>query len=144
MGLNIMAIDDSPIIRGVIKKAILMCGVEVANVRDAEHGQDALDQLRTHPADVIFCDINMPVMNGVEFVRALRADDALGATPVIIISTDRSQGRREELERLGVSDYITKPFRPESIKAVLEKVTSESESDVVAASAASHAERPHA
>jgi two-component system, chemotaxis family, chemotaxis protein CheY len=71
--------------------------------------------------DMVFADINMPVMNGVELVRAMRANELFQAIPVIIISTDRSTHRMNELKDAGVQAYLTKPITPEELKVTVEK-----------------------
>ena len=120
MALRVLTVDDSPIMRKVIAKAIAMCGLDITAVDEAVDGLDALEKLRACDHDVVFADINMPRMNGVEFMRALKEDAALASKPVFIVSTDRSQSRRQELARLGVLAQVTKPFRPEVFRELLE------------------------
>ncbi|MCP4502326.1 MAG: response regulator [Deltaproteobacteria bacterium] len=122
MALRVLTVDDSPIMRRVIAKSISMCGLDISVVDEAVDGLDALKKLKERNHDVIFADINMPRMNGVEFVRALNEDQELRELPVFIVSTDRSLSRREELAALGVKAQVTKPFRPETFRMLLESV----------------------
>ena len=115
MGYNIMLVDDSGIVRKSLIKTLGMAGFEVGEVLEAENGQVALDLLKTHWVDLVFLDINMPVMNGVEFLHHLRADRAYKNLAVIVISTEGSDIRASELQKLGISAQLRKPIRPESL-----------------------------
>lgn len=115
MAFNILLVDDSSIVRKSLTKTIGMAEIEVGEVLEAENGQAALDVLRHHWVDLIFLDINMPVMNGLEFLHLLRADPKLRDIAVIIISTEGSKIRAEELKALGITAQLHKPVRPESL-----------------------------
>jgi two-component system, chemotaxis family, chemotaxis protein CheY len=71
--------------------------------------------------DIVFVDINMPVMNGAELVSRMRTSEVLKTVPVIVISTDRSAQRMNELKAAGVQAYLTKPFTPEELKTTVER-----------------------
>lgn len=115
MGYNLLIVDDSSIIRKSLRKALAMAEFDISQIYEAENGQQALQMLGQEWIDLIFLDINMPVMNGVEFLRELRASDEHKATPVLIISTEGSKLRYEELERLGIQGILRKPVRPETL-----------------------------
>jgi two-component system chemotaxis response regulator CheY len=90
-------------------------------VHEAGNGREALDLLQTTPVDVLFTDINMPVMNGAELLRALsKKPDAVRAR--VVISTDGSEARKAEVVGLNVDWYLEKPLRPEVMRDVLSKV----------------------
>jgi two-component system chemotaxis response regulator CheY len=91
-------------------------------VHEAGDGQEALDVLGHTWIDVVFADINMPRMNGIELVRRMRETPALAATPVVIVSSDRSRAHIEQLEQSGVSAYVKKPFRPEQFRDVVDRL----------------------
>lgn len=122
MALNIMIVDDSETVRSVLAKALRLSGVEVNELYQASNGREALDLMAGHWIDLIFCDINMPVMNGVEMIESMQADGALNTTPVIIVSTEGSKTRMEQLKARGVVAYIRKPFTPETIRNTVESV----------------------
>lgn len=119
MNHRILIVDDSPIIRSVIQKNLHLAGIALDTCLQAGHGQEALDLLAEHWVDLLFVDINMPVMNGVELVRRMSEDPILRTIPVIIASTEGSQTRMEELEALGIAGYLRKPFTPEAFKELV-------------------------
>jgi len=121
MAYNIMIVDDSLTARTFIARTLEISGIELQQVFQARNGQEALDLLQREWVDIVFVDINMPVMNGVELVRQMRASEVLKAVPVIVISTDRSAQRMNELKAAGVQAYLTKPITPEELKATVER-----------------------
>ncbi|MBU8920400.1 MAG: response regulator [Bacteroidales bacterium] len=122
MSLNVLVVDDSKIIRAVIKKTLGLSGVPVAEFYQAENGQEALDILKDNWVDIIFADINMPVMNGIEMVERMAEDGILKTTPVIMVSTEGSALRIKQLKEKGVSAYIRKPFTPELLREVVDSI----------------------
>ena len=122
MGYNVLIVDDSAIVRKVLMKTFGMTEIAVNNFYQAENGQVGLDVLRANWVDVIFLDINMPVMNGMEFIQRLRADPSVSETPVIVVSTEGSKERKEELERLGIKAYLRKPVTAETLVATVTDV----------------------
>lgn len=119
MAYNILIVDDSAIVRAVIQRTVRLCGIDVGEVFDAANGKEALDQLEKAWVDIIFADINMPVMNGVELVEELDRKGTLKETPVVIVTTDRSEVRIQQLKAHGIREYLNKPFTPEEIRDVL-------------------------
>jgi len=122
MGLQVLIVDDSQIVRAVITKSLQLAEVPVDALFEASNGQEALDVLRERKIDLVFADINMPVMNGVEMVRRLSEQGLLKTLPVIMTSTDGSSTRIEQLKSMGVSEYLRKPFTPEGIRQAVERV----------------------
>jgi len=121
MAYTILIVDDSLTARTFIARTLAIAGVPLNHVHEAANGREALDLLQREWVDMVFADINMPVMNGVELVRAMRANALFQAIPVIIISTDRSTHRMNELKDTGVQAYLTKPITPEELKVTVEK-----------------------
>lgn len=124
MAFNILIVDDSETMRAVIKKTVNMSGVEIGALLEAGNGIEALAILEDAWIDVVLSDINMPEMGGVELLKAVKSNDVMRNIPVIFISTESSQTRVDEAERLGVAAYIKKPFQPEVIKEILLDVLS--------------------
>ena len=122
MGYNLLIVDDSTIIRKSLIKAIGMAGFEASHIFEAGNGCEALEILEKEWIDLIFLDINMPVMNGVEFLQHIREIDALRNTPVLIISTEGSNLRHVVLEALGISGILRKPVRPETLTETVEQI----------------------
>lgn len=125
MSLNIMIVDDSEIIRAVIIKTIKIAQIPVADFFEAGNGKEALDLLEKQWVDLVFADINMPVMNGIEMIDIMSKKNMLQSTPVIVVSTEGSQTRIEELINKGVRAYIRKPFAPEQVKEVVDQIMEE-------------------
>jgi len=94
----------------------------VGELHEAENGKEALDILADHWIDIVFADINMPVMGGVEMVEKMSADGLLNTIPVVIVSTEGSTTRMEQLRAKGISGYIRKPFTPEILCNVVNDV----------------------
>lgn len=121
MAYNFLIVDDSAIIRAVVEKTLRIAGVEVGDVYKAGNGKEALACLEAHWVDMVLADINMPEMNGVQMVEEMRTRGLMTTIPVVIISTERSVTRIEELKAKGISAYLNKPFTPEAIREVVEK-----------------------
>ena len=119
--LNILVVDDSTMMRAMIKRAIMMSGVDIGDIYEAPDGQAALALLETKKVDALFTDINMPIMTGPELLRVVAAR---GWTHIVrvIVSTDGSAARREEVRDLDVRLYVDKPFAPEVIRDVLSEL----------------------
>jgi len=123
MSLNILIVDDSVTIRTVIAKAIGLSNAPVNEIQFASNGQEALNILNKSFVDLVLADINMPVMNGVEMVERMQSQDQLKKIPVVVVSTEGSSTRIEELKAKGVKAFIRKPFTPESIYKVIVEAT---------------------
>ena len=122
MAYNVLIVDDSAIVRAVVRKALSLTGVSLGEILDASNGQEALEKLEKSWIDIVFADINMPVMNGIELVNKMVERDILKTSPVVIISTERSETRMAELRAKGVSAYLNKPFTPEHLRDVITQV----------------------
>ncbi len=118
MAYNVLIVDDSSTARSVIGKTLSISGVDLGKVFTAANGQEALDILGKEWVDIVFADINMPVMNGIEMISKMEADGLLKSVPVVVVSTEGSSTRIESLIGKGVKGYIRKPFSPEKIKQI--------------------------
>ena len=122
MAYNILIVDDSQTMRKVIHKALQLSGLELGRCLEAGNGQEALAVLNTQWIDLILTDLNMPVMNGLDLVKNLKDNKTLQSIPVVLITTEGSETRLQELFQLGVKDYIQKPFHPETLRDVLTRL----------------------
>lgn len=125
MGYNLLLVDDSNIIRKSLKKALAMTEMPIGEIFEAENGEVALEVLESKWIDLVFLDINMPVMNGVDFLKAVRSSADHKTLPVLIVSTEGSALRYEELEKLGISGVLRKPVRPEALTEAVTKLLGE-------------------
>ncbi|HEY2471457.1 MAG TPA: response regulator [Terracidiphilus sp.] len=122
MALNIMIVDDSPVMRVFLRKVVQLTGLPVGEFCEAADGEAALKALHERWMDLVLTDINMPRMNGEEFVRRLENDELLCDIPVIVVSTDSSHDRIRHMLALGARGYISKPFLPETLRDEVEKI----------------------
>lgn len=119
MAANVLVVDDSGTMRGMIKRTLAISGLDIGEVFEAANGIEALAQMAKHPIGVVLLDINMPVMNGVKLVSRIRDDERLRNTPVVIASTEGSETRIQQLMEAGARGFVRKPFRPEQLRDVL-------------------------
>jgi len=122
MSFNVLIVDDSNSIRAVIKKIVTISGFQMDNCLEAGNGRQAMELLAQNWVDVIISDINMPEVNGLEFLELLAKNDTLKEIPVIMITTEGSDQRMKEAFSRGAKGFIKKPFLPEEIKKVLYEV----------------------
>jgi two-component system chemotaxis response regulator CheY len=122
MALNILIVDDSPMMRTFIRKVVNLTGLEIGEYCEAADGEEALKLLQLHWMDLVLTDINMPRMNGEQLIRRLENDEVLRSIPVIVVSTDSSQNRVQQMLALGARGYVSKPFLPEDLRVEIEKV----------------------
>jgi two-component system chemotaxis response regulator CheY len=122
MGYNVLIVDDSMIIRSMVAKTLKISGLDLGEIHYAPNGQQGLDIVQNQEVDVVFADINMPVMDGVQMVAAMAEQGLLQRIPVVIVSTERNQQRIDHLKALGVTAYLKKPFMPEDFKATVENL----------------------
>lgn len=122
MAFRVLIVDDSPAMRTFIRRVLELSGLELSGCLQASGGDQALTLLRHECVDVILTDINMPGMDGEQFVSRLEADELLRAVPVIVVSTDGTEGRIHRMLSLGARGYVTKPFLPETLREELERV----------------------
>ncbi len=122
MAFNILVVDDSETVRAVVKKTLDIAGVPVKTLFQAENGLKGLEILRTEWVDLVLADINMPVMGGVAMVEEIKSDTDLAGIPVVIISTEGSATRIQQLRDKGISGFLRKPFTPEDLKKLVEEL----------------------
>lgn len=122
MAYNILIVDDSAVTREVMSRTIRLSGIPLGNIYQAAHGGEALKVLDEQWVDMVFTDINMPVMDGMQFVAEMQKRADWERLPVVVVSTEGSKNRMEELEKSGISGYIRKPFTPEQVADMIQKV----------------------
>jgi two-component system chemotaxis response regulator CheY len=122
--LSILIVDDSAMMRAMIKRVAELASVPIVEVFEAANGAEAIAILEAHRIDALFTDINMPVMTGTELLREIERRPEWQHLVRVIISTDGSVARREEVKQLHVTWYVEKPFRPEVMRDVLTELSS--------------------
>jgi two-component system, chemotaxis family, chemotaxis protein CheY len=122
MAFNILIVDDSEIIRSMIARTIGMTGVPIGGIYEAGNGRDALDVMDKNWIDLVLADLNMPVMDGAAMIETMRGDNILSRIPVVIVSAEGSETKKDNLLRHGVKGFVHKPFAPETIRGVIKNV----------------------
>ena len=115
MGIQVLVVDDSMLIRQVVKKVLKQAGLSVDQFFEAGDGQQALDIIQKEDLQLVLCDINMPTMDGLEMLMQLRQMDDKIDLPVIMITTEGSKDTIQEAMSLGANGYILKPFTSEAV-----------------------------
>jgi len=118
--MRILVVDDMTTMRRIVKNILKQLGF--ANIEEAENGQEALQKLRAEPFGFVVSDWNMPVMTGIDMLRAIRADEKLKAIPVLMVTAEAQQANLVEAIQAGVSNYIVKPFTAETMQEKLGKI----------------------
>ncbi len=119
---NVLIVEDSPTMRQLISFALKrLRGIRIIEAND---GVDGLKKLSAEKFDLIFTDINMPIMDGLKLVSLVRNDANYRTTPIVVITTEGAQEDRERALALGANDYITKPIQPNRILDVAKSLLS--------------------
>ena len=118
MAKTIMTVDDSASIRQMVGMTLKSAGFEVIEACD---GQDALSKLKGD-VHMIITDLNMPNMDGVTLIKNVRAGASHKFIPIIMLTTESQAGKKQEGKAAGATGWIVKPFNPEQLLAVVNKV----------------------
>ncbi len=115
MGLNILVVDDSAVMRKMIIKTIGLCGIDIDTIYQAADGIIGLEILQYEWVDLLFIDVNMPVTDGIKMLDRVRENPETRDTPVLVVSTESNEGRIKSIyqKRAG---FVHKPFTPEILK----------------------------
>lgn len=119
MNKTIMAVDDSASIRQMVNFTLKDAGYDVIEAMD---GKDALNKLNGTSIHMLISDVNMPNMDGIELVRQLRAIPDYRFIPIIMLTTESQDAKKQEGKQVGATGWIVKPFKPEQLTAVVKKV----------------------
>jgi two-component system chemotaxis response regulator CheY len=119
MAKRVMTVDDSKTMRDMVAFTLRGAGFEVSQ---AEDGKQALGMLAKSPVDIVITDLNMPVMDGVALIRALRADPKWRAVPILMLTTESDSGKKSEGRNAGATGWIVKPFDPGKLVDIVNRV----------------------
>ncbi|MCP4670031.1 MAG: response regulator [Desulfobacula sp.] len=129
MSYSILIVDDSLPMRSVIKRTLKTAGYGSSQFHEAGNGKEALAIMKNGWTDIVITDYNMPVMNGMELIKAIKGDELLKDIPIVVISTESNDTKIKEFTDLGAAGYITKPFTPETIRDLLINILGEVDFD---------------
>jgi two-component system chemotaxis response regulator CheY len=115
-GITALIVDDSSVMRKIVERSLRQAGINLARVIEAGNGTEALSVLAENSVDLILCDINMPIMDGLEFVKSLSGVPNAQGVPVVMITTEGSETHVVQALSYGARGYIRKPFTPDQVK----------------------------
>jgi two-component system, chemotaxis family, chemotaxis protein CheY len=118
--LKILAVDDSPTMRRIIINTLKRAGY--TDVVEATDGKDAIAKLKVEPINFVITDWNMPEMDGLEFVAAVRASEKHRHLPILMVTTRSVKDDIMQALKAGVNNYIVKPFTPDTLKQKIEQI----------------------
>lgn len=118
MGKTILIVDDSASMRQLVSFAMKEAGYEVI---DAINGKDALSKLNGAKIEAVVTDLNMPEMDGIEFIKQMRSMAGYRFTPIVMLTTESQESRKQEGRQAGASGWIVKPFNPEELTGIVKK-----------------------
>ena len=116
---TILIVDDSRTMRGMIRTSLVEGGYHVV---EAANGAEALARLQEVNAQLILADVNMPQMDGISFVRAVRKEPRFSRTPILMLTTESAAEMKASGKAAGATGWIVKPFRPEDLRRVVAQV----------------------
>ena len=116
---KILAVDDSPSMRQMVSFTLQSAG---HNVVEAEDGQQALEKALAEQFDLVITDVNMPVMDGIAFIKNLRSESGYKFTPMLMLTTESSSDKKSEGKAAGATGWIVKPFNPEQLLNTINRV----------------------
>jgi len=117
---KILIVDDSSTMRMIIRRVLRQANVEVTTILEAANGVEGLAKLTSDPdIQLIFSDVNMPEMNGIDMVKAVRAQRDGKSLPIVMVTTEGADSMVQKAMESGANAYVTKPFTPESFQAAL-------------------------
>ncbi len=120
MATTVLVIDDSASVR---RQVIMTLSGAGFTVDEAEDGADGLEKLRRKRYEAVICDVNMPKMNGLDMLEALKQEPSLSSIPVVMLTTEGQPQMMRRAKAAGAKGWIVKPFKPELLIAALQKIT---------------------
>ena len=118
--MKIIVVDDMSTMRRIVKNILKQLGFN--NLEEAENGQEALTKLKADTYGFVVSDWNMPVMMGIDMLRAIRADETLKKIPVLMVTAEAQKENLMEAVQAGVSNYVVKPFTAETMQEKINKI----------------------
>ena len=114
--IRTLIVDDSSVMRKIVERSLRQAGLDALVVHEAGSGVEGLEVLKSQPVDLILSDIDMPAMDGLEFLRQIRVQNLAVGIPVVMITTESSEEHVKQAIEAGAKGYIRKPFTAEQVK----------------------------
>lgn len=119
MAKSILIVDDATSMRGLVAMTLRSAGYDVVEACD---GKDALNKLSGLKVHMVITDLNMPNMNGIDLIKALKAEAAYRFIPTVMLTTESEEGKKREGQEAGAKAWMVKPFKPETMVMVVKKI----------------------
>jgi two-component system chemotaxis response regulator CheY len=119
MESDVLVVDDSAAIRKILQRVLRQTGMAIRTIHEAGDGQEALEVMNAHKVDLVLTDINMPKMDGLQFLASVKASAQWRQVPVVMITTEGGETKVSEAVKLGAAGYVRKPFTADQIKEKL-------------------------
>ena len=119
MDSEILVVDDSAAIRKILQRVLRQTGMAISTIYEAGDGEEALDLLRSRKIDLVLTDINMPKMDGLQLLAAIKSEANWRDIPVVMITTEGGETKVADAVKLGAAGYVRKPFTADQIKEKL-------------------------
>jgi two-component system chemotaxis response regulator CheY len=119
VGKAILVVDDSASMRQLVSFTVKDAGYEVC---EAVNGKEGLTKITDKKMDMVITDLNMPEMDGIEFIKHLRGKAAYRFTPILMLTTESQEGKKQEGKQAGASGWIVKPFKPAELMELVNKL----------------------
>jgi two-component system chemotaxis response regulator CheY len=119
--MDIVVIDDSAVMRAMVIRSLKLCGLRLGRIHEAADGCEGLAVLGRHRVDLALLDLNMPIMDGWEMLRRVRANPRTARLPVLVVSSECAEAGRERLSQWGAA-FVHKPFSPRHIAQCIQGV----------------------
>ena len=119
MESDVLVVDDSAAIRKILQRVLRQTGMAIRTIHEAGDGQEALEVMNAHKVDLVLTDINMPKMDGLQFLASVKASAQWRQVPVVMITTEGGETKVAEAVKLGAAGYVRKPFTADQIKEKL-------------------------
>jgi two-component system chemotaxis response regulator CheY len=119
---KVMVVDDSSVMRQIIKNNLKQLGFDLENLLDAGDGEEALTKIGVGVVDLIISDWNMPRMTGIDFLKTIRGDEALKEIPFLMVTSEADKEKIMEAVQAGVNQYIVKPFNANQLEEKIREI----------------------
>ena len=114
--ISALIVDDSSVMRKIVERSLRQAGLDLERVQEAGNGQEGLVAVSEGGVNLVLCDINMPIMDGIEFLRKMQEMPAAKGVPVVMITTEGSESHVVHALSIGARGYIRKPFTADQVK----------------------------
>jgi two-component system, chemotaxis family, chemotaxis protein CheY len=115
-GIKALIVDDSPFMRKFVEHTLRQAGIELTSVYEAGNGDEALAVIEKESVQLILCDIDMPGMGGIEFIKAAKSANNAKGVPIVMVTAQGSESLVVQALSLGAAGYLRKPFAPDQVR----------------------------